>query len=289
MNKGVVIFAHNNRTLDYGRMAILSGILAKKNLDVPVSLITDPFTVDWMKEDGIFEDASKIFDKIIISVQPDTKNVRKIHDGALGDGAHCQFLNSNRSNAWDLTPYERTLLIDSDYFILSDNLNNYWNVDCDLMISKKYNDIIGEERTGYLDKRISDTGIEMLWATTVMFTKNEYTQTFFNLVDHIRENYERYGDIYRYDYRVYRNDIAFSIANHIMNGFQESDDYSLPPVLSTIDKDMLHDYDKNKLTFLITDLKNNYAAATIQNKDVHVMNKLSIVRNYKKILKMEAQ
>ena len=50
MKKGILIFAHNNRQIDYARMSLVTGSLAKKNLGVPVSLATDPSTVEWMRE-----------------------------------------------------------------------------------------------------------------------------------------------------------------------------------------------------------------------------------------------
>jgi hypothetical protein len=40
MTKGVLIFAHNSPDVDYGLMATIAGGLAKKNLGVPVSLVT---------------------------------------------------------------------------------------------------------------------------------------------------------------------------------------------------------------------------------------------------------
>ena len=53
MKRGVVIFAHNNRDTDYALMAVIAGGLAKKHLNLPVSLITDKTTVSWMKESKI--------------------------------------------------------------------------------------------------------------------------------------------------------------------------------------------------------------------------------------------
>ena len=50
MTRGILIFAHNNRDVDYALMSIVSGHLAGKYLQVPVSLITDKFTIEWMKQ-----------------------------------------------------------------------------------------------------------------------------------------------------------------------------------------------------------------------------------------------
>lgn len=284
MSCGIVIFAHNNRQIDYVKLAMVSGYLAKKNLQKPVSLVTDESTISWIKESGLQSKAETLFDQIITTDRPQTGNNRKFFDGTSQIVA--PFINANRNTVWDLTPYEKTLLIDSDYFVLSDNLNNYWNVDCDVMISESYNDIFGDERTGYLDKFVSDTGVKMYWATTVMFTKNERSKLFFDLVEHVRKNYTRYADLYRFSDRMYRNDISFSVARHIMYGYQTDDDYKLPPVFSVIDRDILFDItEDHKFKILVSRFSNeDYAAVSISNKDIHVMNKESVIRNSSRIL-----
>ena len=66
MKRGIIIYAHNNRSVDYALMAIISGGLAKKHLNLPVSLITDPSTIEWMRESKSLEKATEIFENIII-------------------------------------------------------------------------------------------------------------------------------------------------------------------------------------------------------------------------------
>lgn len=286
MSKGVILFAHNNRQIDYARMSILAAKLAIKNLQVPVSLVTDPSTLDWMKESGIDKIAADTFDKIIITQRPeDSNNVKNYFDG--NNRTPATFTNGNRFSVWDQTPYDRTLMMDTDYLTLTNTLSSYWDADEDLLISSKYNDIQGKERIGYLDTHISETGIEMLWATTVMFTKNENTKIFFDLVEHIKTKYKMYSDVYRFNPLLFRNDIAFSIAKHILNGYQKVDEYSLPTIFSTADKDILVDADDGKLKFLVSQNNGeNYVATSVADKDVHVMNKFSIMRNYDKLMEL---
>ena len=70
MKRGVVIFAHNNRDTDYALMAVIAGGLAKKHLNLPVSLITDKTTVSWMKESKIYQRAVDVFENIIEIKKP---------------------------------------------------------------------------------------------------------------------------------------------------------------------------------------------------------------------------
>lgn len=285
MKKGVLIYAHNNRSVDYALMSIIAGGLAKRNLDVPVSLATDKFTVEWMKESGTYEKAEAVFDQIILIEKPETNNNRRLYDGETNQVV--PFVNLNRCSVWNITPYDRTLLIDSDFLIFSNRLSEYWDVDYDLMIGESINDIYNNSRLGYHDRYVSDVGVKLYWATTVMFTKNQNTKIFFDLVEHIKVNYQYYADLYRFDSRQYRNDISFSVAKHILDGFETIPTGNLPPVLTALDRDILHNVTESKLLFLISPrLDTNYCAASLKNTDVHVMNKQSIIRNKDTLLEL---
>lgn len=283
MNNGVVIFAHNSDKLDYALLALISGGLARKHLTVPVSLITDSSTVGWMKEANYYSEATRIFDNIIVTDMPVTQNTRVLNDGHASQ--LIPFINSNRHSVWNLTPYDTTLLIDSDYLIFSDNLNNFWNSTHSVLISQGMNDIKGD-RIGKLDQRISETGIKMFWATTVMFKKDQYSKSFFQLVDHIKTHYIFYADLFGFNPAQYRNDISFSIAKHIMNGFVEILDDTLPQILTVLDKDVLHSINNSsKITLLLSD-RDDFIPATITDTDVHILNKQSIIRHKKDFLKL---
>jgi hypothetical protein len=73
-----------------------------------------------------------------------------------------------------------------------------------------------------------------------------------------------------------------------MDGFNTDTSLSLPPIFTTLDKDILYNVDSNeKLTFLVNnDLNSNYCATTVKGLDVHVMNKQSLIRNVDKLLEL---
>lgn len=286
MTRGALIFAHNSRDVDYAVCAVVAGGLAGKNLQIPVSLVTDESTVKWMKQSSYYDKAIKTFDQIIIVEKPTTTNKRTLHDGASANVV--PFVNSNRANAWELTPYDETLLLDSDYLIFTDTLNQYWELENDVLISTAMNDIQGD-RKGFLDNHVSETGVHLYWATTVMFKKNERSKLFFDLVDNIRKNYNYFADIYRFNSSQFRNDIAFSIAKHILEGFTTDTRENLPPVLTAIDKDILHSVCEKtgKLTFMISNAAaDKFYLASIKEMDVHIINKQSIVRHSQSLLEL---
>jgi hypothetical protein len=285
MKKGCLIFAHNNRDIDYAKLALLSGALAKKNLNVPVSLVTDQSTLDWMTESKIVDAANVTFEHIIVIDRPTTDNQRVLHDGF--EKKVIPFVNSSRSSAYDLSPYDKTLLIDSDFLIFSNRLTQYWDTDESVKLAPAANDIHSADRLGYHDKFISDTGIHLYWATTVMFNRDANSKLFFDLVYAIKSNYKYFADLYMFNSKQFRNDIAFSIAKHILSGFQTNTLNSLPSLLTVIDKDILYSVEGKKLTFLISSMRADSQIATaIQNTDVHIMNKQSIIRNFDNLMEL---
>jgi hypothetical protein len=286
MTQGLVIYAHNSRDLDYAKLAVIAGGLAKKNLARPVSLITDDSTVAWMKESDSYKLADSIFDKIILTEKPSTTNRRNLHDGA--EKASIAFLNTNRSSAYDLSPYDQTLLIDSDFLIFSNNLNNYWSDNALPLISSAFKDACDIDRRGYHDKYTSDTGVKLYWATTLMFNKTKESKMLFDLVAYIKDHYQYYSDLFRFHPGTYRNDIAFSIARHILYGFQAEETEDLPPVLSCTDKDMLSSVNDSGMLSVLFSVNNesNFVLGSFKNSDIHVMNKQSIIRNYDNLLKL---
>lgn len=279
MTNGVLIFAHNSNHIDYGRLSLISGGLAKKNLKVSISLAADRYTLDWMNSNNDLSIAEKIFDHIIEVPYKNENNYRLLHDGK--ECEKIPFLNADRYTAYDVTPYEKTLLIDSDFLIFSNKLSEYWTLDTPVMMAESIIDATGD-RLKILDKKISDTGINMLWATTVMFDKSLESKLFFNLIDTVRKNYKHYSDLYRFDYRQYRNDIAFSIASHILNGHSLESILTLPKIITFFDTDEILSIVDNKITILL----DQEILMSITDQDFHVMNKQSILRNSEKFLNL---
>lgn len=283
-NNGILIYAHNNEKIDYIKLSILSALHAKKNLNLPVTLITDSQSIESAKKDNLDKKYFSIFDDIKVIDIP--KIIGKRNYKNLDEDFYLNFINFSRHLSWELTPYEKTLVIDSDYLIMSSNLKSYFNATSDFMIADSINDIIGEKRLGFNDSYVSFTGIKLKWATTILFRKNEKSKRLFELVKHIQENYNVYSQIYRFDTRMYRNDISFSLAFHIMNGYIETHNYNLPPILSLSSKDQIFDVEKDKIFFLCDINSPNPAAVSISNVDIHIMNKIDLLKNFDKIIEI---
>lgn len=286
MTEGILIFANDNMVIDYGYMAVVTAKFAKKNLNRPVTLVTDRPTYLRLRER--FTDLSEIFENILYG----DETFKKIQEKRYYDGStnykNLIFNNFSRAQAYDLTPYDKTLVIDSDLLIVNDKLNYVWSSSDDLMISQKHHDL-STDRDNYEFTRISDQGIGFFWATAFYFVKNKKNKVFFDLCRVIVENYDYHRFVYNIASHTMRNDFVFSIALHIMHGFDNR--HVIPPlpadIYYTLDRDELVEV-KNKDTFVFllaktTDLTQSYVSK-ITGENVHVMNKWSFLRNADKLL-----
>jgi hypothetical protein len=252
MNKGVVIFGHNSQQVDYVKLANISAKLVNANLKVPVTLITDSSSLSTTTS------LLANIDNLIVVDKPTTNNTRMLA------GSLTEFINTNRHLAYKYSPYDRTLLIDSDLLILTDRLNSYWESTQEFLITKSMN-VLGSTLSAD-DAYLSPTTIPMRWATAIMFSKTQYVETIFKTVEYIKDNWFYFTDLYNMPPRNFRNDFAFTIANHIVNGFVPTDNF-LPSPIMTLENQSLERLQINQ--------------ATIDNvnviSDVHVMNKYSIL------------
>lgn len=251
MDKGIVLFGHNSKDIDYVKLADLAAGYAVKNLNVPVTLITDNFSVTNS------ESKLKNIDNLLLVDRPDTPNTRQIL------GQHIDFINTNRHLAFEYSPYERTLLIDSDLFLLSDRLSAYWNSDKEFLITEGMIPIGTKLSRDTI--KLSPTTIDMRWATAIMFSKTDTVEHIFKTVEYIKENWFYFVDLYNLPASSFRNDFAFTIANHIVYGFTSNDNFLPSPIMALEDL---------KVVQLKSDsvIIGDYDI----NTDIHIMNKFSL-------------
>lgn len=270
MTHGALIFAQNNSAVNYVKMAEFAACRVKEYLDIPVSIVTD--TPDIV--------TPGIFDKVILKEQTTSNWQKTIYDGSTPH-LKVDWKNQTRSSAYDLTPYTKTLVIDSDYIISSSVLKPAFDREFDLQIYKNSFPLVAW-RPAIEFQKISPFSLDFYWATTFIFTKNKTTGAFFNIVDYIKVNWDYYRLLYNIYSPVFRNDYAFSIAIHIMNNHTTGDfAIELPGTMTYVtDKDYLTAINGDKMQFLLQKEKtmSEYIAAKTEGIDVHVMNKLSLLR-----------
>jgi len=289
-DKGVLMFAHNNKEIDYFRLAVVNALLVKSNLGIEnITVVTDPHSLAQGEKTLGKRFIKKAINNIVV-IEKD-KNFKSKNLRTFKDTSHTAktlpFYNANRCDAYDISPYEETLLIDVDYLILSDTLNQCWGHNNELMMNWKFQDIMYERKDPSLN-RLYDMGITMYWATVVYFRKTEYVESFFNTVKHVRNNPQFYKDLYKWQGTLYRNDFSFSIAAHMISGFEDKGIPQLPTTLyKSFDTDDIHKaVDKNNIIMYLEKPRSpgDFILTKWSNLDLHVMNKWAINRISDKLI-----
>src|SRR6056300_54903 len=224
---GVCIFAYNNDQIDYVKIATLCGKLAKKHLNLPVALLTDEGSASWLNDSLGQKTVNSAFDYILIT-DVEHKSNKRVHKDSPWYEYVAEFKNSNKHEVINYTPFENTLLIDSDYLIMNNRLLDIFNKDINIGMFENALTI----RNNFPPLRevfLNDTGIKMWWSTVIYFTKNVYTQMFFDIWSHVKDNYDYYQFLYKFPTGLYRTDFAVSIATHILNGRIKGDFISKLP------------------------------------------------------------
>jgi len=102
--KGIIIFAKNNEQFNYIKQAEVAATMAKHFLGVPASLIT--------LEEDYKDNHSDIWDNVIYLEDVEVVNGRGVYVG--NKRKNITWYNLDRLLAYDLSPYDETILIDSD-------------------------------------------------------------------------------------------------------------------------------------------------------------------------------
>jgi hypothetical protein len=284
------MFAHNNTEIDYFRLAVVNALLVQKNLGIKnVTVVTDPHSLKQGEKTLGKRLIKKAINNIIV-IEKD-KKFKALNQRLYKDTSHTTkylpFYNVNRCDAYHLSPYDETLLIDVDYLILSDTLNHCWGHNNELMMNWKYQDIMYERKDPSL-ARLNDMGITMYWATVVYFRKTEYVESFFNIVSHVKNNPQFYKDLYQWQGTLYRNDYSFSIAAHMMSGFVDKGIPQLPTTLyKSFDTDDIHSaIDENTIVMYLEKPRSpgDFMLTKWQDIDLHIMNKWAINRVSEELL-----
>jgi hypothetical protein len=288
MNRGFLMFAHNNKQIDYGELALCNGLMIREHHpEAGITLVTNSGTLSWLENRYGKKLVHDVFENITIESVPKNPSSRAFRD-TLSTSHDAPWFNHTRVSAYEHSPYDETILLDSDYLIANDSLTGCWNSRDDLRMNCKVI-TLDHETPNDNEQRLETFGIPMYWATCVYFRKSDYAATFFGLVEHVRDNYDYYQHIYKFPGNLYRNDYAFSIAAHIMSGFVSNGIPSLPcsELLTSFDCDELLDVPaKNEFIFLVNDAKERwkFTYSRLKGLSVHAMNKFSIGRNAEKII-----
>lgn len=247
-SKGVLLFAFNNNDNDYVKLTKQTIKLLQHNLKLPVTIVT-----------GLEEVVDFEVDQVI-RVEPEAGNTR--FDSTK---TRVQWLNFGRYYAYDLSPYDETLLLDTDYLVFDQDLLKYFELDWDYLIPNR-NIYLGKSEA---QETMGLYSLPFLWATIIFFRKTPRAKMLFDLVGRIQRNYNYYKHLYNTTVSNYRNDYAFAIADYVINGYTPDPETKLPRMMISADQEI------KKL-----EIKNNHLHITYEDKgfviglqNLHVMGK----------------
>lgn len=244
-SRGAVIFAFNSLRVDYVKIAERSAKLIKHFLQIPVTVVTDS------------ELTNTVFDQVI-KIENKDSNFRYTSDGKT-----TEWRNFGRHLAYELTPYEETILLDTDYFVLDSNLNKFWSTDFDYKIVTTSNT---PDQT--MSNAMGHRSFELLWATVVMFRKTKFTQVFFDFIGRVQKNYAYYYKLFNLT-GPYRNDFAFAIADLVINGYTKDSKNYFHNAMLTIEQPIKDIEIQNNLLVV----RESQRAHVIPQQNMHIMDK----------------
>lgn len=242
--KGVLLYCFNTESYRYDKIAAKTVPLLKKYLKLPITIVTNAETFKCLPPLGF------INYKIIENQTGNQINQKSWH-------------NLDRHRAYELSPYEKTILLDIDYFCYSDYLLTLSDTDQDFMIHDQVHDVTGNDSY----KFARNSMIPMVWATVIIFKKTTRAQAVFDMVKYVKERYGYFCGLYRIDFKNFRNDYAFAIALHQMGGFKGYE--TIPNKLPTLPAAAK----VTEVSATHVSWNHNGRQGMIANNDVHVIDK----------------
>lgn len=240
MSKGALIFAYNNEEIDYVAMAKWSAKNIERHLGIPTHIVTG--------------DA------------PKGTNTRHFSDVGT-----VTWHNLNRMDAYALSPFDQTLVLDADYVVASDQLKVLLDSTEDFMCHRLAYDVTQLQTFDDLNY-FGRYKMPMWWATVMMFRRSKQAELIFDTMAMIRNNWIHYRNLYANPRSTYRNDHALSIALNVENGHTLATT-DIPWSLASLTPEhklTQLDTDRYRVDFVTADKKPRWIELT---QDFHAMGK----------------
>lgn len=253
--KGALIFAINNGTIDYLSMARWSAKNIARHLGIPTAIVTNELFTPLDHEH-------------VVHITPQGTNSRWFGDYNKNVIWH----NESRVNAYELTPWDETIVLDGDYVVASDQLKIIVDADVDFIAPRWAVDIVGlNDFTGL--NYFGSYKMPMWWATVMKFRKSQQAKLIFDSMIMVQNNWNHYRSLYKNTQKAYRNDHSLTIALGIVNG-HTLDHTGIPwPLLSLLPEHKLTqiDLDTYRIDYRTPDNKLKWIQ--VSDQDFHAMGK----------------
>jgi hypothetical protein len=244
MTTGALIFAFNNEQIDYVSMAQWSARNIERHLGIPTHIVTNEQVATTSINSRWFEDF----------------------------GTTVTWHNQSRVNAYELSPWDQTLVLDADYIVASDQLKTLLHADEDFLAHRWAYDITNKDN--FIEYNFfGEHRQPMWWATVMMFRRSIQARLVFESMIMIRDNWDHYKKLYKFSNRSYRNDYALSIALGIVDGHTPNH-HGIPWNLASLTPEhklIQLDQDEYRVDFLNQEQRPRWIK--LKNQDFHAMGK----------------
>ena len=266
-DKGVLIFGFSNDQIDYFRQAIWCADRVNQYLGLPCTIITDK-TPSQNSSHHI----------VIANAESGGSRVYSIQSQVVTKA----WYNASRYAAWDLSPYDQTVVLDSDYVVCSDQLLDLFDSNQSILAIKHVYDITN--RGGFAPyERISvHRGLHHYWATVLYFDRSQISKDFFSVMGMIQKNYDHYANLYEFPSHPFRNDFAVSIALNTIYGHVPDAIPEIPWHMANVFADVgvkIHAKDTFEFTYR-QGSQGAWQRMLLSRQDFHCMNKIDLEKIY---------
>jgi len=258
MTRGALIFAFNNEKTDYVAMAQWSAKRIHRHLKIPVAIVTDLDARD-SRVSG--------FDRVI-TTHAATGGTRWFEDYAATVSWH----NAGRTDAYNLTPWDETLVLDADYVVCSDKLNSLWDYSGSFLCHRYAWNAANGKNLDELNQ-FGQLQMPQWWATVIMFRRSNQSNYIFDCMSMIKQNWQHYRDLYQINSPTYRNDFALSIALGIVSGQTWQVDNIPWQLASVLPDTKLQQLDSDYFALTYVDADRVPRTVGIGGQDFHAMGK----------------
>lgn len=214
MSKGIVVLAQNSNGIDYVKQAYALALSLKvtQTEAIPISIITNDVVSDHYRQ---------AFDQII--------------EIPWGDASvNSRFKVENRWKIYHATPYDQTLVLDTDTLVL-DDLSNIWSTVENYKVYytgkvKTYrNELITSD---YYRKAFTYNNLPSIYSAVHYFEKSDFAKEFYSWVELITNNWELFYGKYVSEHYPSRPsmDITAALAAKIMDVENKITNYKNDPV-----------------------------------------------------------
>ena len=180
------------------------------------------------------------------------------------------WFNLARADVYELSPFESTIVLDSDYLVFDSNLLKLFESGQSVLSHCDWFDCNNVESSAM---PLGTSYMEMLWATVLKFDKTEEVGEMFAHWKDIIKNYRYYSVLWKLNRNMIRNDHAFTIAMKKVQNFGSVQHCHIPWDIVTCNQNMT----VKQLTNNSIVLEDQHGLCEIKNQSVHILNKESLI------------